>query len=315
MTVATNGSKPLVRVEHVVHAFGARKIFTGTRPRFIWRRNLRAFGAQRRREDDADEGGQRTNPLAGGAIFIEGADIRREPSRLSATSFVPQEIALYSHLTVKENLQVFAGAAGRPAARLIPELLEKAGLGERADQICGSLSGGYQRRLNICVALLKRPRILLLDEPTVGVDVDAREAIHRLLEDRKREGVAILISTHDLDQAEGLCDRVGFLRQGRIVLEGRPRDLLRQTFGNRIEVTAVLRRPAEQQQFATLQALGFEWRMSDAIWLSYQGAEHIDAAELSRQLSGCGLHIREIRVREPDLTSLFTRVMQEKGLA
>jgi len=314
MTVATNCSKPLVRVEHVVHAFGARKIFTGL--------DLDLFGGEIYGLLGPNGVGKTTLMravsgrirLAGGAIFIEGADIRREPSRLSAISFVPQEIALYSHLTVKENMQVFAGAAGRPAARLIPELLEKAGLQERADQICGSLSGGYQRRLNICVALLKRPRILLLDEPTVGVDVDAREAIHRLLEDRKREDVAILISTHDLDQAESLCDRVGFLRQGRIVLEGRPQDLLRQTFGDRIEVTAVLRRPAEQSQFVALQALGFEWRMSDEIWLSYQGSEHIDAAELSRRLSGSGLQVREIRVREPDLTSLFSRVMQE-GLA
>jgi ABC-2 type transport system ATP-binding protein len=253
--------------------------------------------------------------LAEGEIFVEGANIRRQPSRLSAISFVPQEIALYGHLTVKENLQVFASAAGGLKASVITEILEKAGLEERADQICGSLSGGYQRRLNICVALLKRPRILLLDEPTVGVDIDAREAIHRLLEDRKRDGAAILVSTHDLDQAESICDRVGFMRHGRIVLEGRPRDLLRQAFGDRIEVTAVLRRPADQAQIPALKALGFEWRTSDAIWVSYQGAEHIDAAELARRLSGSGLQLREIRVREPDLASLFTRVAQEKGPA
>ncbi|SNB68723.1 ABC-2 type transport system ATP-binding protein [Rhodoblastus acidophilus] len=308
-----NGAAPVVRVRNAVHAFKGRGVFSGL-DLDLFKGEIYGLlgpnGVGKTTLMKAISGRVRLN---GGEILIEGADILREPSRLSAIGFAPQEISLYHHLTVKENLQVFAGAAGVPqAADLIRILMDETGLAARADQICATLSGGYQRRVNICVALLKRPRVLLLDEPTVGIDIDAREAIHRLLDDLRRKGAAILVSTHDLDQAQRLCSRVGLVQNGRIGLEGRPEALVREAFGDRLEVVAELRAPADAPQRAALEADGFAPHVSETQWVRYDAADAVDVADLQRRLSHSGLRVREIRVREPDLSSLFLRGTQQE---
>jgi ABC-2 type transport system ATP-binding protein len=306
----------VVRVQNAVHAFGGRTVFSGLHLDLFKAEIFGLLGPNGVGKTTLMKAISGRIRLTGGEIHVEGANILREPSRLAAISFAPQEISIYQHLTVKENLQVFASAAGAQGAEgLIADLMGETGLLERADQICGTLSGGYQRRVNICIALLKRPRILLLDEPTVGIDIDAREAIHRLLDDLRRKGATIVLSTHDLDQAQRLCDRVGLVQNGRIGLEGQPETLVRDAFGDRLELVAELRSPADDQQRAALRAAGFDMHATDVQWLRHDDPRHIDVAELGHRLAQSGVRVREIRVREPDLSSLFLRMGQKEMAA
>lgn len=308
-----NGLAPVVRVRNAVHAFKGRNVFSGLDLDLFKAEIFGLLGPNGVGKTTLMKAISGRIRLASGDIEVDGGNILREPSRLSAISFAPQEISLYQHLTVKENLQVFASAAGAPEAeRLIRTLMAETGLQDRADQIAATLSGGYQRRVNICIALLKRPRILLLDEPTVGIDIDAREAIHRLLEDLRRKGATIVVSTHDLDQAQRLCDRVGLVQNGRISLQGRPETLVRDAFGDRLEVVAELRAPANDGQRAALEAAGFATHASDVQWLGHFDPQHIDVAELRSRLTRSGLRVQEIRVHEPDLSSLFLRMAQQE---
>ncbi len=168
----------------------------------------------------ADEGSVR---IAGHALPAAARAARR------ILGLVPQEIALYPALTGRENLHFFARmlgqdrAAARPAAAHALELI---GLGERADDLVEHYSGGMRRRLNLAVGILHRPRVLLLDEPTAGVDPQSRERIHVAIEQLARAGTAVLVSTHDMEEADRLCARVVLLDDGRVVASGTTSDLV-----------------------------------------------------------------------------------------
>lgn len=140
--------------------------------------------------------------------------------------FVPQELAIYPDLTARENLDVFARLYGVPdrAAR-IEEVLDVTGLGSRADDRTDEFSGGMKRRLNIGIGLLHEPRLLILDEPTVGVDPQSRDAILDAVEQLSGSGVAVLYTTHYMEEAERLCDRVGIIDHGELVADGTRREL------------------------------------------------------------------------------------------
>ncbi len=165
----------------------------------------------------------------GGEVTLDGR--RMGPSALDAKAligYVPQEVALYPDLTGRENLRFFASLYRldrRQAAARVAEVLEVVGLGERAGDPVKEYSGGMKRRLNIAVGLLHRPRLLILDEPTVGVDPQSRNAILDSIEALSSEGMAVLYTTHYMEEAERLCDRVGIVDLGRLIAEGPPRAL------------------------------------------------------------------------------------------
>ena len=163
----------------------------------------------------------------GGAVEIAG-----QPTSAAARSvigFCPQEIALYKDLYPGENLRFFADIYGMPkanAARRIEELIQLFGFERFARIPVSELSGGWQRRLNIAVALVHSPEILVLDEPTSALDVEARHELWRTIEALKKQGMTILLTTHHLDEAEQLCSRVGVMKNGRIAKEGSVSELL-----------------------------------------------------------------------------------------
>ena len=149
----------------------------------------------------------------------------------AALGFVPQRIALYPTLTARENLRFFArmyelrrNAASEAAARA----LALVALESRADDLVETFSGGMQRRLNLACGILHAPRVILLDEPTVGVDPQSRERIYDAVTALARAGAAVLYSTHYMEEAERLCDRVVLLDRGAVVASGRPADLVAQ---------------------------------------------------------------------------------------
>jgi len=143
--------------------------------------------------------------------------------------YVPQDIAIYPDLTARENLTFFGKLYGIPKARLrsrLEEVFEVIGLSDRADDRTGEYSGGMKRRLNIGIGLLHEPRLLILDEPTVGVDPQSRNAILESIELLGRSGTAVLYTTHYMEEAERLCDRVGIIDGGKIRAEGTRRELV-----------------------------------------------------------------------------------------
>ena len=142
--------------------------------------------------------------------------------------YVPQDIALYPDLTGLENLRFFASLyqlKRRDARHRVDEVLEVVGLTERAGDPVKEYSGGMKRRLNIAVGLIHRPRLLILDEPTVGVDPQSRNAILDSIERLSAEGMAVLYTTHYMEEAERLCDRVGIVDLGHLIAEGGTREL------------------------------------------------------------------------------------------
>lgn len=147
---------------------------------------------------------------------------------------VPQNLAIYPDLTVLQNLEVFGrleGVTGRVLKERIKEVLEWAALTDRIHSLTRTLSGGMQRRLNIACSVLHRPQILLLDEPTVGVDPQSRERIYSMLEELTAQGSALLLTTHQLDEVEMRCDRIVVMDHGLIVAQGTLAELVELTVG------------------------------------------------------------------------------------
>jgi ABC-2 type transport system ATP-binding protein len=148
---------------------------------------------------------------------------------LAEVGYMTQAEALYSDLTARENVLFFAALSGVRTASWIGAALELVELQARANDLVGSLSGGLRRRVSLACALVHRPRLLILDEPTVGVDPQLRVAFWEHFRRLAEAGVTLVISSHVMDEA-GRCDRLGFMREGRLIAEGSP-DELRQRSG------------------------------------------------------------------------------------
>lgn len=167
----------------------------------------------------------------GGTVTIGGRPARDDLSVRGMVGYVPQDVALYPDLTARENL-AFLGRLyrldRRTLASRIAEALALTDLSDRADERVDAYSGGMRRRLNIAAGLLHHPRLLILDEPTVGVDPQSRHAILERVQDLGHEGLAVVYTTHYMEEAERVCDRVGIIDHGHLVAEGTRRQLVAQ---------------------------------------------------------------------------------------
>jgi ABC-2 type transport system ATP-binding protein len=169
-------------------------------------------------------------PAAAGSMTICGVNILHQPMRARRLiGLVPQEIALYSDLTAWENLSFFGrlqGLRGKRLAMRIELSLQAVGLEAKAHQKISTYSGGMKRRTNLAVGLVHAPRVLLLDEPTVGIDAQSRQMILDKLQEIRKEGTTILYTTHYMEEAQQLCDRVAIMDRGRILCQGTPRQVI-----------------------------------------------------------------------------------------
>jgi ABC-2 type transport system ATP-binding protein len=245
----------------------------------------------------------------GGEVLVEGRPI--DPGATAAKAaigYVPQDLAIYPDLTASENLAFFGGLyglRGRPLRARVAELLEIIGLTDRANDRTELFSGGMKRRLNIAIGLLHRPRLLVLDEPTVGVDPQSRNAILASVQALGREGMAILYTTHYMEEAERLCHRVGIIDEGTIRAEGTRRELVgmvgqrdRVTLaatGDLALATAAARRIAGVHE-ATAHEGGIDLLVTNARQL---------LPKLLMDISTDGVSIRSVEVIEPDLEAVF----------
>jgi ABC-2 type transport system ATP-binding protein len=164
-----------------------------------------------------------------GSVSLDGRPLAHNRALRRRIGLVPQSLAIYPTLSAAQNASYFArvlGASRADAATAARDALDAVGLADRAHQAARALSGGMQRRLNFACGIVHRPDVLLLDEPTVGVDIESRERILALVERLRERGTAVVYSTHYMEEAERLCDRVAIMDHGRIIAQGTPAELI-----------------------------------------------------------------------------------------
>lgn len=226
----------------------------------------------------------------------------------SAVGLVPQELAIYPDLTAEENLRFFGhlyGLSGSELDERVSAVLDLVGLETRRGDRAGEYSGGMKRRLNIAIGLLHRPRLLILDEPTVGVDPQSRNSILESVEVLADEGLSVLYTTHYMEEAERLCDRVGIIDEGKLVAEGTRRELVAQV-GQRDRVDFRGRGELE----AAVSALNrLEWVEEVALADSCVTALTAEASsalpEMMATVAEAGMVVTGVDVQEPDLEAVF----------
>jgi len=244
------------------------------------------------------------SPPTGGVLKILGLDPRRDGPKIRARLGVcPQLDNLDIELTVRENLTTYARFFGIPrkvARRRADELLEFVQLSERADSKVDPLSGGMKRRLTIARALVNEPEMVLLDEPTTGLDPQARHLVWERLFRLKQQGVTLVLTTHYMDEAEQLCDRLVVMDGGRIVAEGSPRELI-ERYSTREVVE--LRFAAESQEPYAEKLAGLGERLEvlpDRVLLYVDDGDEA-AAEVQRR----SLMPASVLVRRSSLEDVF----------
>jgi ABC-2 type transport system ATP-binding protein len=215
---------------------------------------------------------------------------------------VPQEIALYPLLTARENLEAFGSFNGLRGAALrdrVAWALEWTGLVERSREPIRRFSGGMRRRLNIACGVLHEPRVILLDEPTVGVDPQSRERIYEMLDRLRAGGVSMLLTTHQLDEAEARCERIVIVDHGRVSAGARGGARARDTVGgSRVVAVTLDRAPDTPIEGLTAERDGTLWRgpVRDM---------DADLAAVLRRVAAAGRTVQDLEVRRPSLQSVF----------
>jgi ABC-2 type transport system ATP-binding protein len=219
-----------------------------------------------------------------------------------ALGIVPQEIALYPLLTARENLEVFGtfhGLGGAALAEQVKSALDWTGLADRADEPIKGFSGGMKRRLNIACGVLHRPEVVLLDEPTVGVDPQSRERIWEMLDKLKQAGTSLVLTTHQLDEAQTRGDRVVIIDHGKTIAAGTFRELVEQTVGTRRQVTLTLDRPLP----GPLDGLAAEPPGRTVRWQAADVAAELPPVLERVRAAGC--HVEDLAVQSPTLQLVF----------
>jgi len=232
----------------------------------------------------------------------------RQAKRL--LGLVPQEVALYEEFSVRENLFFWGGLYGVARAELktnVDEILQRVGLAERDREPVSRYSGGMKRRLNLAIGLVHRPKVLLLDEPTVGIDPQARNAILEIIRDIARQGTTILFTTHHLEEAEKLCDRIAIMDHGQILQTGSVRELAK-VVGDRDVIT--LRGPFSAGQIQ--QCLEHEpvsvLSASEHVATLHLVSENYGLASLVGRLGQAGIELADVSVQKPTLESVFLKL-------
>jgi len=249
-----------------------------------------------------------------GSAEVAGADTQRAAAAVRrALGYVPQNLAVYPTLTAAENAAFFArlfGLGGSAGAEAVGRALSLVGLEERAGDVVSTFSGGMQRRLNLACGLLHSPRVMLLDEPTVGVDPQSRERIFEAVRRQADNGAAVLYSTHYMEEAERLCDRVLLVDGGRLVAEGTPSALIAEAGGGtRLEVSTRVPLPAGWLDRVP-QARGLdEARAVDGGFLARVALEDLaGAATVLERAAALGGGVLDFHLHQPNLQEVFLRL-------
>jgi ABC-2 type transport system ATP-binding protein len=257
-----------------------------------------------------------TISLACGLLERDGGEVLVEDRPLFTTSvdlkavigYVPQEIALYPELSVVDNLRFFGRLYGLAGSRLedrVRSVIEIVGLVERSKERVGNFSGGMKRRANIAAGLLHEPHLLVLDEPTVGVDPQSRNSILETVVGLRDAGLAVLYTTHYMEEAERLCNRVGIIDGGRLIAEGTRRDLVAQVRGqDRIRLIAPGDTDGLARACKRIDGVDDVVRREDGLELAVRDGRSLLTAVVAAAAS-TGAELSSVEVVEPDLEAVF----------
>ena len=239
-----------------------------------------------------------------GRVRLDAGVVTLPGSKRDMLGIVPQEIALYPKLTAAENLACFGELQGLSGPTLHERLewaLEFTGLADRSQELVGTFSGGMKRRLNIACSVLHRPSVVLLDEPTVGVDPQSRQRIWEMLERLRRDGASLLLATHQLDEAQQVCDRIVVIDHGRVIANGAFDELVRQTIGPKRRVVLMFDSSANTSVFQTWPDTTIE----GAIVRCQVGNVGRDLAALLSHAADAGAGVLDVQIESPTLQAVF----------
>jgi ABC-2 type transport system ATP-binding protein len=246
--------------------------------------------------------------------WVLGIDLRHEPERVkSAIGYMSQRFSLYDDLTVSENLTFYARVYEVPRAERgerIAQMMRLADLGGRERQLAGELSGGYRQRLALSCALVHRPRLIFLDEPTAGVDPVSRRTFWALIRRLADEGTTIVVTTHYMDEAE-LCDTLGFIYQGRLIAQGPPARIKSETFARQVCELEAEEPARAAEALETWDAVEEVVRVGGRVRVILAPGGPTPEA-LAATLREQGIAVRWIRAVEPSVEDLFVSFVDKE---
>jgi ABC-2 type transport system ATP-binding protein len=247
----------------------------------------------------------------GGEATIGGHSIVKEPMAVrNLIGVVPQELAVYDELTGRENLVFWGqmyGLAGRMLRHRVDEVLEQIGLSDKAKQRVKTYSGGMKRRVNIGVGLLHKPRLLFMDEPTVGIDPQSRRAILDSVKDLNRQGMTVLYTTHYMEEAQELSNRVGIIDHGELIALGTQDELTRQVGENDKLILHIDESQNGTALAAAVRSVPGVLRADvtdHTVAIIAPEAEEILVPVITKA-NALGMKIRSVDIQEPDLEAVF----------
>ena len=247
-------------------------------------------------------------PTAGDARVM-GHSVRTEPMAVKgAIGVVPQEIALYEDLSARENLSFWGkmyGLRGATLAQRIDEVLDVIGLVDRQKGAVSKFSGGMKRRLNIGIALLHRPEVLILDEPTVGIDPQSRRKILDSVTDLNRQGMTVLYTTHYMEEAQEISDRIAIMDRGQIIARGTHEELVK-IVGELDRVDLTLNIPPDGVADAWRKMEGVhQVRTDDGTVTLLVDDSNLILPRLFESANQNGVRITSVEIQEPNLEAVF----------
>ncbi|TFH38522.1 MAG: ABC transporter ATP-binding protein [ANME-2 cluster archaeon] len=244
-----------------------------------------------------------------GKITIDGFDIKSEQLEIKKIiGVVPQEISLYHTLTAQENLLFYGkiyGLSGSSLKNRVETLLEMVGLTDRAHDIIEGYSGGMKRRINIAVALLHNPKILFLDEPTTGVDPQSRRRIYDTIQDLNRNGTTVLLTTHQMEDAEKLCHRIAIVDKGKLIALDTLQGLL--DLVGESDIIHMIAREFPEKSVKSIEKMNEVQKVSldkDSMTIQLMNGRK-SLAQIIDILISAGTQVESIQIKEPDLETLF----------
>ncbi|MBN1360089.1 MAG: ABC transporter ATP-binding protein [Sedimentisphaerales bacterium] len=246
-----------------------------------------------------------------GRVSIADIDVWTSPKEAKRIlGLVPQDLALYEELSARENLTFWGSLFDLPRPQLKANIdlwLDRVGLKDRAKEPVSKFSGGMKRRLNLAIGLVHNPKVVLLDEPTVGIDPQARKNILDIIREIAREGTTILFTTHHLEEAEALCDRIAIMDHGRILETGSVEELARVAGDGSIVTVngpftaAQFRTALEGEKVNVLSA-------AEHVGTATLNPDEINVVTLLQKLSEGGIEITDVSIQKPSLESVFLKL-------
>jgi ABC-2 type transport system ATP-binding protein len=251
-------------------------------------------------------------PLTAGTIQIKGIDVMKNPKQAQKRiGVVPQEIALYETLSARENLKFWGrmyGLSGKSLEKSVDEVLEIIGLTERAKDKINTFSGGMKRRVNIGAAILHQPEVLIMDEPTVGIDPQSRNHILNTVKRLNQDGMTIIYTSHYMEEVEYLCERIGIIDHGELIACGTLKEL-RETIGDRSRIIITMETEKINQVKMTerLETLVSKKNLllSENQLTVFHKEPQLILSDLIQLVTNNGTRVTSVEIIEPNLESVF----------